>query len=223
MSNSPKVSRSLSTLRERTIAGLREAILDFRFKPGQRLIERELCEALGVSRTSVREALRQLHAEGWITTIPHIGHSVAMVSKDEALEIFEARAGLEGYAMGLFAARATAAQVDELADIVEQLPDVLERTPRDIVDLMDKFYGLMYRGCGNSVVAAMGLRLRGRVRHVRFATASHYTPTWSKEAVERYRYIVQAIRQRDSAAARKATEDQVDHAAAVAMKIFEEE
>ena len=62
--DSLRVGRVAAPLREQVVDVLREAILDFRLKPGQRLIERELIEQIGVSRTTIREVLRQLAAEG---------------------------------------------------------------------------------------------------------------------------------------------------------------
>src|SRR5215467_4635318 len=68
-----RVDRSTKTLRERTVERLRDAILNFQFKAGERLVERSLCEKLGVSRTVVREALRQLEAEGLVENLPQHG------------------------------------------------------------------------------------------------------------------------------------------------------
>ncbi len=71
---------------------LRSAIGSGLFKPGQRLIERELCEQVGVGRTSIREALRQLEAEGLVTTIPHRGPIVSTISVEEAEQLYDLRA-----------------------------------------------------------------------------------------------------------------------------------
>ena len=67
------VVRPVATLKQQVVAGLRGSIEDLRFKPGERLVERELCEMLGVSRTLVREGLSQLAAEGLVQIIPHKG------------------------------------------------------------------------------------------------------------------------------------------------------
>ncbi|WP_163535827.1 GntR family transcriptional regulator, partial [Klebsiella pneumoniae] len=63
-----RVDRSAKTLRELTLEKMREAIVSLRFRPGDRLVERDLCEQLGVSRTVVREVLRHLEAEGIVQT-----------------------------------------------------------------------------------------------------------------------------------------------------------
>ena len=76
------VGRIAAPLREQVIAALRQAILDFNLKPGQRLVERELIEQLGVSRTTVREALRELTSEGLVT-------APEGTTLEEALGVFE--------------------------------------------------------------------------------------------------------------------------------------
>ena len=92
------VSRESTSLRLLVENRLRSAIGSGLFKPGQRLIERELCEQVGVGRTSIREALRQLEAEGLVTTIPHRGPIVSTISVEEAEQLYDLRALLEGYA-----------------------------------------------------------------------------------------------------------------------------
>ena len=76
--NALRVERSPALIRSQVLENLRQAILDRRLAPGQRLIERELVELTGVSRTSVREALRELAAEGLVTAIPNRGTVVTM-------------------------------------------------------------------------------------------------------------------------------------------------
>src|ERR1700722_20278478 len=76
------------TLRHQVEHVIRQAIMSGRFAPGARLIERELCESLGVSRTSVREALRRLKADKLVCSVPHKGPTVAVISKQEASELY---------------------------------------------------------------------------------------------------------------------------------------
>jgi len=82
-----RVVRNTVTLRQQVLEVLRNGILSFQFKPGDRLIERELCEMTGVSRTSVREALRHLESEGLVQNLPNKGPMVATVTAAEAREI----------------------------------------------------------------------------------------------------------------------------------------
>src|SRR3954447_14533312 len=86
------------TVRSRVGQKLREAIMAGVFKPGQRLVERELCEMTGVSRPSIREALRLLEAEGLVSIVAHRGPVVSTISVEEAEQLYAARALLEGFA-----------------------------------------------------------------------------------------------------------------------------
>src|ERR1700691_6465653 len=92
-----QIVRKSATLRLLVEDKLRSAIAMGRFKPGQRLIERELCELTGVGRTSIREALRQLEAEGLITTYPHRGPVVSAITYEEAEQLYQVRALLESF------------------------------------------------------------------------------------------------------------------------------
>jgi DNA-binding GntR family transcriptional regulator len=80
MTNDMHISPSVAPLRREIEMRLRAAIIDGRFKPGDRLIEREMCELLGVSRASLREALRQLEAEELVTIVPHRGPVVSALT-----------------------------------------------------------------------------------------------------------------------------------------------
>src|SRR5258708_25311299 len=86
------------TVRSMVAQKLREAIMSGRLKPGQRLVERELCEMTGVSRQSIGEALRILEADGLVNTVPHRGPVVSTISLEEAEQLYAARAVLEGFA-----------------------------------------------------------------------------------------------------------------------------
>ncbi|MDW3117008.1 MAG: GntR family transcriptional regulator [Roseovarius pacificus] len=94
------------TLREKTVEVLRDALLNQVFKPGDKLVERTLADRTGVSRTSVREALRELEAEGLVTRESGKGVFVTRVSESEAAQIYEARVILESATARLFAERA---------------------------------------------------------------------------------------------------------------------
>src|ERR1700761_8226731 len=114
------------TLRHQIVERLKEAIELGQFAPGARLIDRELCERMGVSRTSIREALRELEAAGLITTLPNKGSIVSVVSPEMARSIYEVRAVLEGLAARLFARRASLQQIADLKQAVDDLASLYE-------------------------------------------------------------------------------------------------
>src|ERR1700757_472441 len=106
------------TVRAMVARKLREAIMSGTFKPGQRLVERELCEMTGVSRPSIREALRLLEADGMVNTVPHRGPVVSTISLEKPRQLYAARAVL-----GDFAARECARLRDPA--VVRRMGDAL--------------------------------------------------------------------------------------------------
>src|SRR5690606_30904625 len=136
-----KVTRNTQNLRQQVVELLRGAILEYRFKPGERLIERELCELTGVSRTSVREALRHLESEGLVVNLPHKGPTVAVVTAQDALELYQVRGALEGLAGRLFATRGGREQVVRLEGALAGLEAAFaERDRRGIEQATAAFY-----------------------------------------------------------------------------------
>lgn len=116
-----KVTRNIITLRQIVLDKLRDAIISSQLKPGQRLVERELCQALDVSRTSVREALRHLESEGLVQYVGQRGPSVSVLSQQDIKNIYELRAALEGLAGELFCERASDHQINLLQATTDAL------------------------------------------------------------------------------------------------------
>ncbi len=107
--------------RDQAFERLRDAIITGHFAPGARLIERELCEAMGVSRTSIREVLRRLEAEQLIEVEPRRGPIVARLSRKQVMEIYEVRALLEAAVVRRFALEASVEDIAELRRIYDKL------------------------------------------------------------------------------------------------------
>src|SRR3954468_20179560 len=110
-----------STSAERTLASLRELILDGDLRPGTRLGEVELAERLGVSRTPVREALTRLAAEGLVEIAPNRGARVATWTVAELEGVFDLRASLEPQLTGFAVARAGAEDVEALEELAQRM------------------------------------------------------------------------------------------------------
>src|SRR5690242_3051163 len=100
--NGIRIGRVAAPLREQVLEALRNAILNFDLKPGERLVERELIERIGVSRTTIREVLRELTAEGLVMVIPQKGAVVYAPSAEEAKDLYAVRAALEALAVRRF-------------------------------------------------------------------------------------------------------------------------
>lgn len=216
-SYSVRVSRDFTTLLDRVAEKLRGAILDFHFRPGDRLIERNLCEQLGVSRTSVREALRRLEVEGLITMVPHKGVFVASVTPKEAKGVYEVRAVLEAFAAQLFAERASDSEIRKLRARLRDMDDAVKtKDPRRMLAVKATFYDVILNGCDNEFCAAMIRSLQARIRYLRALSLS--SPGRTPRSLEEMAKIVKAVEARDGDAAREAYMAHIQEAARVAIK-----
>lgn len=190
--------KNTEPVRQQVLDALRDAILDLRFEPGHRLVERELMEQLSVSRATVREALRDLASEGLVTVVPNRGAVVAAPTLAEASDIYEARAAIEGLLVKLFTERAAKSQMIKLEAAIEEFAEAAEvssEDPATMLRVKDEFIGLIFTGAHSSVLQQLAESLRGRVRLLRIKAISLRDPTYS---VAELREILVAIRAGDA-------------------------
>jgi DNA-binding GntR family transcriptional regulator len=187
------VTRDTPTLRELTTAKLRDAILSLHFKPDQHLVERDLCEKTGVSRTSVREALRQLEAEGLVERRGNRGLFVTSVTAEEAQQIYEVRAALEPEMARLFAERADAQDLQALEGAFRQLAKAGKRdNVRAYVSAYDRFYDVLLQGSGNELARRLLRTLRARITYLRTITTQQADTAYRKHTIELMGQILEA-------------------------------
>lgn len=207
------------TVTAQTVSKLRDAILSGVFKPGERLIEQNLCEWMGVSRTSVREALRRLEAERLITITPNRGPSVTEISWEEAQSIYDVRAVLEGEAVARFAERASPAQLSEMKLALADFDHAVSvNTPLDRLAATERFYSIILAGCGNAVIGEIIQGLVARINFLRARSMSREGR--SRQSTIEMRRIFDAIEKRRPADARQAAVDHVQAAADAARETF---
>lgn len=207
------------SLREQVAAKLRNAIAMGRLKPGERLVERELCEMTGVSRTSIREALRELESDGLITTIPHRGPSVAVVTPEQARSIYEVRAVLEALAAKQFAQDASDDDIEALIRATDALELAYESGRlADIFPAKTQFYEVLLDGSGNEIAAHMLRSIHIRVSQLRMTSLSQ--PERNKASISEIRALVAAIQARDAEEAGRLCLEHVQNAAKVALQII---
>jgi DNA-binding GntR family transcriptional regulator len=215
-----QVERRAATLRLQVEDRLRAAIASGRFKPGQRLIERELCEQIGVGRTSVREALRQLEAEGLVTSVPHRGPVVSTISRDEAAQLYAVRALLESYAGRHFALRRLPADLRDLDAAVTRFAKAAKAgKPDELIRAKTAFYAVLLRGCGNTVVDQLLTTMHNRITLLRLTSMTQ--PGRLKHSVAEIRGIAEAISAGDADKADQLCRQHVEEAAKVALKVLD--
>ncbi|MDP3951844.1 GntR family transcriptional regulator [Microbacterium sp.] len=211
------VGRVAAPLREQVITALRQAILDFQLKPGQRLVERELIEQLGVSRTTIREALRELTSEGLVTVIPQRGAMVTAPNLEDAADLYEVRASLESLVVQRFVERATEGEVTSLKESVEDIAKVASETDdiREILAAKDRFYSVLIAGARSSALQQLLEGIQARVQVLRATSLSEEGRT--PQVVRELRAVVTAIGERDVEKASRLCAEHVRAAASTAL------
>ncbi|KJZ12517.1 MAG: GntR family transcriptional regulator [Marinomonas sp.] len=222
LGDSVKIERTEMTLREKVLLALRNAILNFQFLPGDRLVERDLCDLLGVSRTSVREALRHLESEGLVEDVAGKGPRVAVISMEDAREIYELRCSLECMIVELFTIRASDEQVLDLEYSLKKLHSRLEKGDMvPILEAVTDFYEVLFSGCGNHTACNFLRQLQARISFLR-ATSVSQNNRYKSSSTEMSN-IVDAIKTRDPVIAHEACLNHIKRAAEVALGVLAEQ
>jgi len=218
-----KIKRHAAPLRQQVLEALRRAIVSGRLAPGQRLTERALIEMLGVSRTVIREALRQIEAEGLVEIIPNKGPVVRKLSAAEAKDLYRIRAVLEGLAARLFAENAGEADVGQLSDALESIKLAYRGTDGELaLEAKSKFYEILYRGGRSDTLGSMLAMVQARIWRWRAVGLTHPNRAHERlnESLENLSRLVSAIRAKDGDAAEQITRDEVSKAADEVMRII---
>jgi DNA-binding GntR family transcriptional regulator len=185
----PLASLDRSTLRERSLVALRSAITSGGYRPGDHLGEVELASHLGVSRGTVREALRHLQQEGLVTAGNRGMLRVNRLSGTEVRELFKVRAALEGLAVKeILDSDRRQEAVDTLRGALRELGtgDFAERVEADL-----GFHLLLCRLAGNSMLVEAWRALEGRIRVTIMAGDAEGSPVMM--AGDRHAPIIDAI------------------------------
>jgi DNA-binding GntR family transcriptional regulator len=208
------------TVTGQTVAKLRDAILGGTFRPGERLLEQNLCDWMGVSRTSVREALRRLEAERLVTITPNRGPSVTEITWNEAQSIYEVRALLEGEAAARFSELATPAQLSEMKLALADFDRAVSmNAPLERLGATERFYAIILEGCKNPIIAEV---IQGLVARINFLRARSMSQEGrSRQSAMEMWHIFDAIEKRKPEKARQAAIDHIKAAAEAARVSYE--
>lgn len=200
---------SYQPLREVVCETLRDAVRRGVLQPGERLMEIQLAEDLGVSRTPVREAIRKLEMEGYVIMMPRRGTYVADLSIRDINEVFEIRTSLESLASGLAAERITEDELEKLQRLLVEIGTHIKNGDMESIVRTDtEFHDLLYQASRNARLVGIISNLREQL--TRFRTTSMSFPGRLKATLEEHRNIVEAIAQGDEKAARKAAEHHME-------------
>ncbi|BAS29412.1 GntR family transcriptional regulator [Limnochorda pilosa] len=209
-------------LRELVFERLRAAIIAGELHPGERLMEIQLAEDLGVSRTPVREAIRKLELEGFVVMIPRKGAYVADISLKDVADVFEIRGALEALAAELAAERATDEELDELERALIAIGEVIGGEDMDeLVSRDTYFHELIYRASRNARLGQMTSLLSEQIQRFRTRTLAH--PTRARTSLKEHYALVEAMRARDPELARRTAKAHIESAEQALMLLISQE
>lgn len=207
-------------LREIVFETIRNAIISGDLKPGERVMEVQMAESLGVSRTPVREAIRKLELEGLVIMLPRKGAYVADLSVKDLTEVLEIRASLEGLAAGLASIRIDEAEIEELEVYALKFHKAIEEEDVDTLILRDlEFHDAIFKASRNERLIQLNNNLREQVQ--RFREIYHKKVNKSKETSKEHYSIVEAISNRDVDKAEKLARTHIENAEKYILKMME--
>ena len=214
-----KVDREIRTLRALALEKLRDAIVGFQFKPGDRLVERSLVEQLGVSRTVVREVLRHLEAEGLVESVPNQGPIVARLTESAAQQIYELRSILEAAAARACAESGSEEDFAKLAAALDTIrAGYVAHDIKQILDATTHFYEVMFLSGGKTIAWGIVQTLNARITHLRAMTISSIGR--NVRGPGEMEKILVALRARDADRAEQACLTHVREAGSIALRIL---
>lgn len=207
-------------LREIVFESIRGAIISGTLKPGERLMEVQLAEKLGVSRTPIREAIRKLELEGLVIMMPRKGAYVADLSIKDITDVLEIRAVLEGLASGLAALRITDEEIEELEMTAVKFNQAIDEGDFDAIVQRDiEFHDLIFKATRNEKLIQITNNLREQVQRFRLMYINKSNK--SKELAREHYEIAEAISNRNIDLAEKLAKTHIENAENYIMKMAE--
>lgn len=202
------MSEDNNSLSSRVFHTIREDILAGKYHTNEELKEKTIGEELGVSRTPVREALRQLELEGLVTIIPNKGAYVVGISQKDIQDIYEIRSRLEGLCARWAARNITKEQLDELEENIFLAEFHASKCKYEqIVELDNKFHEILYTASDSKEMRHVLSDFHHYVQRVRRITLAN--PERALGSNEEHKKIVEALKQHDEEQAEKLANEHI--------------
>lgn len=197
-------------LREVVFNTLRDAILKGELDPGEHLMEVQLANRLGVSRTPIREAIRQLETEGLVVMTPRKGAVVAEITQKDLTDVLEVRKALEELAVELACSKITAEEVEKLKECDERFCKALDKNELTVIaDMDEQFHDVIYEATGNKRLIQLLNNLRQQMYRYRLEYIKD-DKQWDVLR-EEHKRLVKAIEEKDIATAKAVTGHHIDN------------
>ena len=204
-------------LREMVYEELKMQILKGSIIPGTRMMEVELAEEMGVSRTPIREAIRKLEKEGLVTIEPRRGAYASMISTEDMVEILEVRQDLEGLAAYFAADRMTDDKMEELKKESDSYNDAVRRgNMEDMIKHDTRFHHIIVESCRNKILVQMIEQLRELVLRFRYIYYDNFRR--AENMPEEHEAIVAAIAEGNADKARAAADIHIERLKELVVK-----
>ncbi len=196
------------TVQQPVVDRLRALILSRAVRPGERLVQSELAEQLGVSRTPIREALHKLESDGLVTLSRHRGASVADLSLSELEDIYSVRIAIEGFGAFLAARNITGEDLERLEALLRQMREVFEQGDRwRLLEINRQFYEVLYAIADRPRLYELIMKhldLASLYRQMAFAIDHYYRHT-----IADHEALIATFRQHDPEASERLTRTQL--------------
>ncbi len=209
-------------LRDVVFNTLRQAILKGELEPGERLMEIQLAERLGVSRTPIREAIRKLELEGLVLMIPRKGAEVARISEKSLKDVLEVRRSLEELAIELTCQRISEEGIKEIEEAQKAFADAIYKGDvMAIAEADEQFHELIYKATGNKRLVQILNNLREQMYRYRL----EYIKDGGKRQVllVEHENILRCIRKHSIAEAKAAVREHIDNQEITVSKNIKEQ
>ena len=185
-----------SSLRGKVFSKIREDILEGVYKEGEPIRESAIAKEMGVSRTPVREAIRQLELEGLVESIPNKETVVAGISEQDVQDIFLIRSKLEGIAGSKAAEKITDAQLDEMEEILALTKFYVEKHDVNQLKALDhRFHDIIYDATQSKILKHVLSDFHHYIQKSRKSSIA--TPGRAKKLLEEHQAIYEALKARD--------------------------
>jgi len=196
------------SLGSRVFHTIRENILSGEYQPNEELKEKSIGEELGVSRTPVREALRQLELEGLVSIIPNKGAYVVGITRKDMQDIYEIRGRLEGLCANWAASNITKEQLDELDEIVFLAEFHAKKgNAEQLVELDDKFHETLYKASNSKELGRVLSDFHHYLQRVRKVSLRDVER--AKQSNKEHMMIVEALKERNCELAEKLASEHI--------------
>jgi len=185
--------------KERALSQIQRWIIDGTLQPGEKLVDAELAEALGVSRTPVREALQLLEVQGLVEMHPGRDTRVKTIEKEDIQKLYATLAALHSLAAETAAEHITAEQIEQLKGLNAEFAAAIENgQPYQAMELDEQFHNLIVDASDNSYVASFSASLQIHIRRFKYVFLAQPVSA-TAASVEEHAQLIQALENKDGA------------------------